>query len=262
MKLGFIFIAGLRTQQPMALTVRSHAIPRTQHDSRFTHIMDTGHVCQHYQTHSDGVCLTTGLQQLCQPRRSLQRLSFNMSGQAPAFASFSTSVKAPTLTKYQRRKCAHLDCTTVPSFNLEGEKKGVSCLLHKEEVMINVMSVSLSCEREECRLRRSYNFDGESRGRFCAAHKHDGMIDVASKVCEYEGCTTRAGFNTPGAPGARLCSIHKHPTMVSVFKKACEFVGCRVTASFGAEGLRQRRFCATHKLQGMVQKAVVMKNKS
>ena len=63
-----------------------------------------------------------------------------------------------------------LDCESQPSFNYEGQKKGLYCATHKKDGMINV--VNPRCL--DCKLLPSFNYKGQKKGLYCATHKKMG----------------------------------------------------------------------------------------
>ena len=65
-----------------------------------------------------------------------------------------------------------LDCESLsPSFNYEGQKKGLYCATHKKNGMIDVKNPRcLDCEL----LSPSFNYEGQKKGLYCATHKKDG----------------------------------------------------------------------------------------
>jgi hypothetical protein len=47
------------------------------------------------------------------------------------------------------------------------------------------------CLYENCEIRPSYNYEGEKRGLYCFQHKKESMLDVVSKMCKTHLCQTR-----------------------------------------------------------------------
>ena len=46
-----------------------------------------------------------------------------------------------------------------------------------------------------CKKQPSFNYDGQSKGMFCSEHKRDGMVDVKNSRCQYEDCKTTPIFS-------------------------------------------------------------------
>ena len=82
------------------------------------------------------------------------------------------------------KKC--LECTKIPSFNLEGERTGLYCFIHKKDGMIDMKNKRCL----ECKQRPSFNVEGERTGLYCFIHKKDGMVNVRNKRCKSEWCST------------------------------------------------------------------------
>ena len=51
--------------------------------------------------------------------------------------------------------------------------------------------INSKCCHEGCTKQPSYNREGETKGLFCSAHKEEGMVDVRSLTCASEWCSTR-----------------------------------------------------------------------
>ena len=58
-----------------------------------------------------------------------------------------------------------------------------------------------TCIYDGCSTIPSYNFAGEKRGIYCVTHKLVDMIDVISKTCIYEGCNIVPKYNFAGENG-------------------------------------------------------------
>ena len=54
----------------------------------------------------------------------------------------------------------------------------------------NIVIKQRQCHQEGCNTRPSFNFEGEKRGLYCKVHKTDGMIDVIHKHCKTYLCYT------------------------------------------------------------------------
>ena len=87
-------------------------------------------------------------------------------------------------------KCFQTGCTTQPSFNIQGSKRGLYCVKHKILGMVDV--VNKTCEFDEvCTTLPCFNIPGCKRGKYCGKHKSEGMIDVIHKTCKTPICDTR-----------------------------------------------------------------------
>lgn len=86
-----------------------------------------------------------------------------------------------------RRKCAYKDCDTQLLYNFSGHKGGLYCNKHKEDGMINV--VSIKCNVENCNTRASFSFYHQNAIR-CSKHKERFMIRInrnpKCKICNVE----------------------------------------------------------------------------
>jgi hypothetical protein len=56
------------------------------------------------------------------------------------------------------KSCIHEGCNTRPTYNVEGQKKGLYCAQHKTEEMVNV--ISKSCKSEWCTTKVQEKYDG------------------------------------------------------------------------------------------------------
>ena len=65
------------------------------------------------------------------------------------------------------------------------------------------------CIEGECETRPNYNFKGKKKGLYCVKHKKDGMIDVQNPTCIEGECETRANFNCKGQKKGLYCVKHK-----------------------------------------------------
>ena len=85
--------------------------------------------------------------------------------------------------------CIHPDCKKIPSYNNEGEKKPLYCVIHKKEDMINV--ISKTCIYPDCKKQANFNNEGDKKPLYCLTHKKENMINVISKTCKSEWCNTQ-----------------------------------------------------------------------
>lgn len=77
---------------------------------------------------------------------------------------------------------------------------------------------SKTCIRHGCKTRPIFNHEGESKGIYCVTHKLEGMVDVKNKSCIHHGCKTLPTFNREGNAKAIYCVTHKLEGMVDVVK--------------------------------------------
>ena len=75
--------------------------------------------------------------------------------------------------------CIYETCKTCPTFNYEGEKRGIYCSLHKKENMIRLNKPL--CKEDGCNITPIFNYDGENKGAYCYTHKKHDMINVLNK---------------------------------------------------------------------------------
>jgi hypothetical protein len=146
--------------------------------------------------------------------------------------------------------CQTEGCKTHPVYNFEGETKGLYCVRHKKDGMIDVKHKM--CTHEGCKTRSHFNFEGETKPLYCVRHKKDGMIDVKSKRCRKEGCKTRPSCNFDGETKGLYCALHKKDGMVNVISKRCVHEGCKKIPSYNVYGETKGLYCARHKKDGMV----------
>ena len=71
---------------------------------------------------------------------------------------------------------------------MKEEKKLYIVLLIKKEDMIDVKS--RRCIHPNCKKQPNYNNEGEEKGLYCITHKKENMINVISKTCKSEWCNT------------------------------------------------------------------------
>jgi hypothetical protein len=90
--------------------------------------------------------------------------------------------------------CIHKGCKKRPHYNSETETKGLYCLTHKLDNMVNV--INKKCMFEGCKKQPNYNSENEPKALYCATHKLEGMVDVKSKKCIHEGCKKQPVFNS------------------------------------------------------------------
>ena len=127
------------------------------------------------------------------------------------------------------KTCIKDGCSTHPSYNFAGEKRGIYCNKHRLVDMIDVRNKS--CSYDGCRTQPSYNFAGEKRGIYCDKHKLDDMINIVSKTCSYDGCRTQPSYNFAGEKLGIYCDKHKLVDMINVISKSCKSTWCSTQVS-------------------------------
>ncbi len=137
-----------------------------------------------------------------------------------------------------------LECKKRPYFNIEGDPKGIYCVDHKKDEMVNVKAKTCL----ECKKRPYFNVEGDPKGVYCAAHKKQGMVDVISKKCL--DCKKKPNFNVEGETKGIYCVDHKKQGMVDVKNKKC--LECKKRPTFNVEGETKGVYCVDHKKEGMV----------
>jgi hypothetical protein len=129
------------------------------------------------------------------------------------------------------KKCAFVDqervrCGIRPYYNVKGETKGIYCLEHKVEHMINV--VSPRCIFQGCTIQAIYNNIGKTIPVYCFEHKESGMSNIKIKRCSHINCETRPMFNYEGFTKPKFCNQHKTPEMVNVVSRTCRNEWCKI----------------------------------
>ncbi len=68
-----------------------------------------------------------------------------------------------------RPYCIEDGCETYPTFNYKGKNKGLYCVEHKKENMVDV--IHRKCAEEGCDILPVFNYKGEKKGLYCVEHK-------------------------------------------------------------------------------------------
>ena len=134
--------------------------------------------------------------------------------------------------------------TKQPNYNFEGESKGIYCVTHKENDMIDI--VNPKCLK--CKKQSTYNFEGESKGIYCAEHKKNDMVDVVNPKCLK--CTKQPTYNFEGESKGVYCVEHKENDMVDVVSPKC--LKCTKKPYYNFEGESKGFYCVTHKENDMI----------
>eukprot|EP00752_Nemacystus_decipiens_P011487 g10199.t1 len=153
------------------------------------------------------------------------------------------------MVKISSRQCAEEDCSTAPSYGLEGQKATV-CSRHRAPGMVNV--VTPRCQRDGCTSCASYGHVAERRPVFCARHAQSGMINVVSRKCLHSGCLKNPSYGHPGDRRASFCVDHQQEGMSNIVTVKCLAPGCGKAPSFGKRGDLKATWCKAHKQDGTI----------
>ncbi len=154
-----------------------------------------------------------------------------------------------------KKGCHHDGCSIkIPAFNFPKECKGIYCVSHKEEGMVDV--IHKKCMFDGCTTRPSFNTHGQSEGIYCYKHKKPHMVNVKDKKCRHGGCNTILEPTNKGC----YCSQHKVRVTDSVphnmkqkgWYKKCRHENCDTIPVFNLMGETTGLFCNNHKTEGMV----------
>ena len=146
--------------------------------------------------------------------------------------------------------CIEVGCKTSPVYNVEGQIRGIYCVSHKLDGMIDIKSKQ--CIYPNCKIQPNYNLNNEPKGIYCVSHKLDGMVDVKSKMCIYPNCKIIPIYNVAGESKALYCCKHKEINMIDVKNKTCIYPNCKTRSNYNLEGETIGIYCGAHKLDGMV----------
>jgi hypothetical protein len=146
--------------------------------------------------------------------------------------------------------CNYPNCKKIPSYNIQGETKGLYCYEHKKDGMKNMRYNT--CYEKECDKIPSYNIQGETKGLYCSEHKKNGMVNVRHETCYEEGCKKLPSYNFKGKIKRLYCSEHKKDGMVNIKDNTCYEEGCKTQPSYNFKGKIKRLYCNEHKKDGMV----------
>ncbi len=153
-----------------------------------------------------------------------------------------------------RPQCQFMNCTKNPSYNYDGERKGIFCFEHKVIGMRNV--VSKTCNYHGCETQASFNFPGTKIGKKCMTHAEEGMIHVIHKKCIHpSGCLKRPFYGYADELEPRMCSFHKTDDMVNISTKKCAHEGsggCDIQPCYNYPGHKNGMYCKKHKLKTMI----------
>ena len=148
------------------------------------------------------------------------------------------------------KPCAHPECNTRPTFNVEGETNALYCKAHATEGMVDIKSKR--CAHPKCNTRPTFNVEGETNALYCKAHATEGMVDITHKPCAHPKCNTRPTFNVEGETKALYCKAHATEGMVDIVNKRCAHPECNKQPTFNVEGETNALYCKAHATEGMV----------
>ena len=155
------------------------------------------------------------------------------------------------IPKKQGKGCAVEGCIIKnPTYNIPTENKGLYCLEHKLNDMVNV--ITKTCIIEECGTHPSFNYENIKTPIYCIEHILDGMVNVVSKNCIYLNCGTRPIFNYENEKTAIYCQEHKLDNMINIRGKTCIIEDCKTHPVFNYENEIKALYCGKHKLDNMI----------
>ena len=149
-----------------------------------------------------------------------------------------------------RATCAHSECNTRPTFNVEGETTSLYCKAHATEDMVNIKSKR--CAHSECNKQPTFNVEGETKALYCKDHATEGMVDILNKRCANSECNKQPTFNVEGETTALYCKTHATEGMVDIVNKRCANSECNKHPTFDVEGETTALYCKIHATEGMV----------
>ena len=161
---------------------------------------------------------------------------------------YCVSHKKDNMIDVKSKRCISENCNKQPTYNVLG-KKAIYCGEHKLNDMIDV--IHIRCISENCNTLPSYNVLGK-KAIYCSKHKLEGMIDVKNKKCIFENCNRQPIYNVIGKKKAIYCSEHKLEGMINVISKTCISENCNTIPSYNVLGKKNAIYCNEHKSEGMI----------
>ena len=146
--------------------------------------------------------------------------------------------------------CNNKECNKIASYNSVNEKKGLYCVIHKLDSMVDV--INKTCKKDGCIKIPVYNVETEKKGLYCKEHKTHNMIDVKNKKCIHDECKKQPIYNKIGEKSPLYCSEHKTNDMVNLVNKMCIYKECNKIAVCNKEGEKIPLYCNQHKIDGMI----------
>ena len=140
------------------------------------------------------------------------------------------------------KTCADPNCSTRPSFNFEGETKGLYCKYHAEPTMINV--ISKTCADPNCLTQPWYGIPGH-QAIYCAKHKTTGCMSYPKKTCEVSKCKEIALYNNNEKIPKR-CETHKTVGDINLIERECK--SCNLPEILNGENICT--YCDPQKFMG------------
>jgi hypothetical protein len=142
--------------------------------------------------------------------------------------------------------CIETGCFIYPTFNYKGETKGIYCLAHLKEGMVDVVNRKcLSCDKIPI-----FNYPGEIRGIYCSDHSFDGMINVRKNSCK--DCDTTASFGYEDDTIPSYCKKHCSDEMIDLTHRKCLKENCVSRPNYNYENEKEPLWCGQHMKEGMI----------
>jgi hypothetical protein len=164
------------------------------------------------------------------------RPSYNLQGEKKGICC--KKCKTDSMVNIISNKC---NCGFIPTFNEPGETRPICCVKCKTSTMINVNKKKCNCG-----ITPSYNIPGEITALYCKKCKTENMIDVKHKKCN---CGFIPLFNEPGEKKGICCSKCKTNTMIDIKSNKCK---CGTHASFNLPNKKIAEFCFNCKSNDMI----------
>ena len=131
----------------------------------------------------------------------------------------------------KHKTCVEPNCPARPSYNFEGETKGLYCLEHKKKIMIDVKTKT--CVEPNCPTRPYYGLPG-NQAIYCVKHKTSGCMSYPKKICESEKCKEIALYNN-NAKIPKRCELHKQDDDINLVERTCG--NCELPEILNADNL-------------------------
>ena len=178
----------------------------------------------------------------------INRPVFNLPGQTKGL--YCVAHKNDVMVNVRAKKCMYFNCNTRPYYNYIHNKGPLYCVTHKKDGMIDV--TNKRCIYLNCNIQSSYNYIGEKIPLYCVTHKKDEMIDIKNKRCIHPDCNTRPIYNNPVEKIALYCNLHKKDGMIDIKSKRCINSDCNIRPTYNIPGEKIPLYCNLHKTNGMI----------
>lgn len=154
----------------------------------------------------------------------------------------------PTL----RPSCGGKDCTTWPSYGVQGTNKRLFCARHAGQDMVDLKSKI--CIHRGCRKQATFGVLGRTR-EFCAGHATEGTVCLRgqNRGLQKKSAPRSDSKNDANIAAAAATSSSKHSGSQPTWRArdGCRHPRCKTWPSFGIAGSKVREFCARHADEGM-----------